>query len=197
MLIYVTNRHLCREQFLDRIEKLACGEPHAIILREKDLSPDQYAQLATEVRDLCLIHGVTLIINKHYDIAVKLGVTHVQLTLADFRQYHDRLNDLVIGVSVHSMSQAREAWTLGANYLIAGHIFQTDCKKDLPPRGLGFLEKICEAVPIPVMAIGGINTDSAGDVLRAEAKGICLMSEAMTTTHPSELTEYYKQALCK
>jgi thiamine-phosphate pyrophosphorylase len=196
MLIYVTNRHLCREQFLDRIEKLACGEPHAIILREKDLSPDQYAQLATEVRDLCLIHGVTLIINKHYDIAVKLGVTHVQLTLADFRQYHDRLNDLVIGVSVHSMSQAREAWTLGANYLIAGHIFQTDCKKICLPGGSDSWKKYAKQFQ-SCMAIGGINTDSAGDVLRAGAKGICLMSEAMTTTHPSELTEYYKQALCK
>ena len=66
----------------------------------------------------------------------------------------------IIGASCHSVEEAREAVELGCNYIIAGHIFATDCKKGLPGRGLDFLKEVCASVSVPVYAIGGINSEN-------------------------------------
>ena len=89
-----------------------------------------------------------------------------------------------IGASVHSIEEAIEAATFGATYLIAGHIFSTHSKKGVPPRGLNFLKQVCDAVPIPVFAIGGITRNDVNDVKATGAKGVCIMSEAMTCETP-------------
>ena len=75
----------------------------------------------------------------------------------------------VIGTSVHSVEDAIKAEQLGATYMTAGHIFATDCKKGLPPRGLDFLKNVCDAVEIPVYAIGGINIASSDDSTASNA----------------------------
>lgn len=102
----------------------------------------------------------------------------------------------VIGTSVHSVEDAIKAEQLGATYMTAGHIFATDCKKGLPPRGLDFLKNVCDAVEIPVYAIGGINIASndnstaydamphisvprLADVMECGATGGCIMSGMM------------------
>lgn len=86
-----------------------------------------------------------------------------------------------IGTSVHSVEDAIEAQRLGATYVTAGHIFTTDCKKGLPPRGLDFLKNVCEAVTIPVYGIGGIKFDPYqwGDLKNQGACGGCIMSGMM------------------
>src|SRR5689334_1120551 len=85
-----------------------------------------------------------------------------------------------IGASVHSVEEAKEAVILGATYLIAGHIFSTDSKKGVPSRGLSFLKQVCDAVSIPVFAIGGIKRNDVNAIKAAGANGVCIMSEAMT-----------------
>lgn len=82
-------------------------------------------------------------------------------------------------MSVHSVEQAVRAQQLGADFLIAGHIFPTDCKPGLPPRGLEFLGQVCRAVTIPVYAIGGITPENAPLAVKAGAAGVCIMSGAM------------------
>ena len=89
-----------------------------------------------------------------------------------------------VGVSVHSVEEAKQAKALGAAYVTAGHVFTTDCKPDLSPRGLSFLQNVCGAVPIPVFAIGGINETNLDSVLQAGADGICLMSSMMKCSDP-------------
>ena len=84
-----------------------------------------------------------------------------------------------LGTSVHSIEQLREAESLGVTYVTAGHIFATDCKKDLSPRGLRFLSDICENTDLPVYAIGGITPENLPEVLLCGAKGACIMSSAM------------------
>ena len=79
-------------------------------------------------------------------------------------------------VSVHTVEEARNAEKLGADGLIAGHIFVTDCKKGLAPRGLEFLKEVCAAVSIPVFAIGGIDDSNSDAVRLAGAQGECRMS---------------------
>jgi thiamine-phosphate diphosphorylase len=181
MVIYVTDRKLCRGNFLDRIDSLAKKKPHAIMLREKDLEPDEYEALAARVKEICGKNGVRLIVNVYIGAASKLGIPCIHLSMTDLRLHAAGLADFTsVGASVHNASEAQEAQELGADYLIAGHIFPTDCKKGVPPRGLTFLKEVCDSVTVPVFAIGGITKDRIEDVMSMGAKGICLMSEAMT-----------------
>ena len=186
MLILVTNRRLCRDDFLTRLGRLAESGPQAIILREKDLGEREYELLAREVLSICDINNVKLIINKNIDIAANLNIPNIHLSMEDLRLNKNRLRQFkCTGASVHSADEAAEARELGAAYLIAGHIFPTDCKKGLPPRGLAFLKEICSRVDIPVFAIGGITGERVQAVLETGAKGVCIMSEAMTCSRPS------------
>ena len=76
---------------------------------------------------------------------------------------------------------ALEAQALGCTYITAGHVFETDCKKGLPGRGLEFLRNVCAVVEIPVYGIGGIDSDNIALVRNAGASGACLMSSLMAT----------------
>ncbi|HHV65725.1 MAG TPA: thiamine phosphate synthase [Peptococcaceae bacterium] len=193
MLICVTQRKLCQDDFLNRIDQIARGKPHAILLREKDLSLEEYIKLAEKVKSICLKHKVPLIINKYKEAALELNIDALHLSMPDFRKYCQELKQFsCIGASVHSVSEAQEARWLGATYLIAGHIFPTECKKGVPPRGLSFLRDVCAAVDIPVYAIGGITQDKVRAVLETGAKGVCVMSEGMTCANPSELAGRFR-----
>ena len=98
-----------------------------------------------------------LLLIKTYPVAAKLKLGNIQLSMENLRKYKQDLRHFnCVGASVHSVSEAIEAQLLGATYLIAGHIFSTDSKKGVPPRGLPFLKDVCDAVSIPVFAIGGI-----------------------------------------
>ena len=193
MLICVTNRNLCQDDFLMRLDQIAKAKPHAILLREKDLSIANYQRLATSVREICLNNQVPLIIHQNIEVAAALKCPAIHLSMQDFKQYKHELKLFSQrGVSVHSVSEAKEAQQLGATYLIAGHIFSTECKKGVPPRGLPFLQEVCYSVTIPVFAIGGITKDKVKEVIGAGAKGICVMSEVMTCCQPVELTDSFR-----
>ncbi|WP_238885406.1 thiamine phosphate synthase [Clostridium sp. YIM B02551] len=185
MLICVTNKKLCKDDFLNRINLLAKGNPYGIMLREKDLTLFEYEALAIKVKEICEINQVSLIINQNIDVALKLNIPSIQLSMSNLRLYKDKLSKFSnIGASIHSVEEVREAQELGATYLIAGHIFPTNCKKGVPERGLTFLEEVCNAVSIPVFAIGGITDDKLEAVKNTGATGVCVMSEAMTCTDP-------------
>ena len=193
MVIYVTNRKLCKHDFLQQIEQLAKGKPHAIMLREKDLPLDEYEALAGKVHSICQNYDVPFIINQNLSVAEKLKIGIIQLSMSNLRKYNGDLQLFdQIGASVHSVEEATEAVTLGATHLIAGHIFSTDSKKGVPPRGLSFLKQVCDAVPIPVFAIGGITRNDVNAIKAAGAKGVCIMSEAMTCENPAELAHVFQ-----
>lgn len=189
-LICVTNRKLCREKFLDRIDKLTQAGPYAIMLREKDLDSVAYEKLAREVKVICERYGVPLILQDSL-AAAKMKHSNIHLSMPLLREYQNSDKSLIIGASVHSAAEAEEAQDLGAAYLIAGHIYPTDCKKGVPPRGLTFLRQICAAVKIPVFAIGGINSDRAREVLNSGASGCCIMSEAMICNNPNSMIQEF------
>jgi thiamine-phosphate diphosphorylase len=195
MLILVTNRKLCHDDFLLRIHQLAKGKPWAIMLREKDLVLNEYEALAEKVHEICLANDVPLIINQNITVAEKLNIPYIHLSMTDVRTYQNQLLPFSqIGVSVHSVQEAVEAQQLGATYLIAGHIFSTECKKNVPPRGLSFLQDVCASVSLPVFAIGGITRNNVKDISTTGAKGVCIMSKAMTYEHPSKLTAHYESS---
>lgn len=179
-LICVTARDLCQEDFLQRIEKLACSRVDEIILREKDLDETAYRALADKVLPLCRRGGVPCTLHTYPRAAQSLGVNRLHMPLPLLMEQPELRKDFgVIGTSVHSLQQARSAQELGVDYVTAGHIFPTDCKKGLPPRGPHWLREICRAFNGPVYAIGGIDEGNILSVRQAGASGACIMSGLM------------------
>jgi thiamine-phosphate pyrophosphorylase len=193
-VIAVTDRTLCRRDFLEQIERVAQAGPSAILLREKDLLPAEYQKMADEVNKLCARNKVGFIAHTFMREAEVLGCRSIHLPLPLLRQSAGNLKHFTcISTSVHSREEAQEAERLGASCLIAGHIYATDCKKDLKPRGLYFLQSVCSAVRIPVYAIGGITLENAEEPFSAGARGICVMSGFMRCEDPRN----YLQALIR
>lgn len=178
----VTNRRLCREDFLKRIEKIAACRPAGIILREKDMLPEEYRKLAGAVMNICEGYGVKCILHSFCDTALSLGAEGIHMPLALLREMDPELRRSfpVLGASCHSPVEAEEAQALGCSYITAGHVFETDCKKGLEGRGIEFLREVCGSVDIPVYGIGGIRPENIREVRAAGAAGACLMSSLMT-----------------
>lgn len=181
-LICVTNRRLCQGDFLERIDAIAACRPAAILLREKDLPATEYHVLARQVLDICQTHGTLCILHSFAAVALELSAPalHLPLPLLRTLTHQQKKNFVHLGTSCHSVEEAREAQALGCTYLTAGHIFATDCKQGLPGRGLDFLQNVIRSVDLPVCAIGGIDQSNVASVRRTGAKGICVMSGAMT-----------------
>ena len=184
-IIAVTNRHLAARPLPQQIERVCGHHPKAVILREKDLPEKEYMALAREIMDICKAHQVPCILHTYVNAAVKLNCPAVHLPLPLLREYSGHLgptNGYTIGTSVHSVEDALEAERLGASYVTAGHIYATNCKKGIPPRGTEFLREVCQSISIPVYAIGGIKVDSRQitEIMSCGAAGGCIMSGMMT-----------------
>lgn len=181
-VITVTNRKLSSRPFMEQMERVVKLHPKAVILREKDLSEEEYAELAVQILTLCKQYQVPCMLHTYLETARKLQHPYIHLSLFLLKENSEKLSDfLAVGCSIHSVEEAKEAQKLGATYLTAGHIYTTDCKKGLPPRGLDFLREVCNAVTIPVYAIGGIHagTGQIREVMECGASGACIMSEMM------------------
>ena len=176
-IIAVTNRKLCHIDFLEQIEALAKSEVDSIILREKDLSEDEYYVLAKNVFRICEKYNKECVLHNFVGVAKRLNYNKIHLSLPILEKHHNEVKNFEkVGVSIHSLEEGERAVTLGATYITAGHIFQTDCKKDLEPMGLAFLENICRGVDVPVYAIGGISKYNINLVKETGVNGACLMS---------------------
>lgn len=193
-IICVTDRKLCREDFLTRIEKIASAKPDRIMFRDKDCKDDDYVKTAFKILKISDKYSVPCSMYRKFDRFSNIHMTMPMLQ-------HIRLADMnfinLAGVSVHSVDEAVEAEKMGVDYVIAGHIFETDCKKGLAPRGLDFLKQVCNAVKIPVYAIGGINADNINSVAQAGADGACIMSGFMMCENPAEYMEKLRKGVEK
>ena len=181
-VLAVTNRTLSKRPFLEQIEEICKHHPKGLILREKDLSEAEYTALAKDVLTICQRHNVPCILHTYFRAAKELGCDAIHLPLPLLRARKEELSGFShVGTSIHAPPEAEEAEKLGATYITAGHIYATDCKKGLPPRGLVFLEEVCRKVSIPVYAIGGIkiNDKQIQEVMDCGAKGGCIMSGMM------------------
>ena len=181
--ICVTNRTLCRDDFLTRIDHIAKkGVADAILLREKDLTEREYLELAEKVLSICKSHNRRCILHTYYKAAKELGCKEIHLPLPllqKMREEGAKQWFTTVGTSVHSLKQANLAMHLQADYMTAGHIFATDCKKGLPGRGLSFLSKVVCKSEVPVYGIGGISADNAGQIMETGVAGVCIMSGFM------------------
>ena len=194
----ITNRKLCENENLERqIEKIFSAyekkiilknfEIVALTLREKDLDKNEYLNLVKKIYPICKKYGIDLILHQNYDLNLdeKYNIEGIHLSYEIFKSLNKNIREKLIkkykriGVSIHSLEEAKDVENLGATYVVAGHIFETDCKKGLEPRGLNFIKELSSILTIPIFAIGGINEENSNLVLNSGAFGVCMMSSLM------------------
>lgn len=194
----ISNRKLCENENLEKqIEKIFSTYQRKIILenfeivaltlREKDLYKNEYLKLVEKIYPICQKYRIDLILHQNYDLGLdnKYNIKGLHLSYNTFKSLNKNIREELIkkykkiGVSIHSIDEAKEAENLGATYIVAGHIFKTDCKKDLEPRGLEFIQELSSALIIPIFAIGGINQENSHLVINNGAFSVCMMSSLM------------------
>ena len=180
--IAITNRTLVQGDFLEQMKKVIRLHPHAVILREKDLSDDAYEALAEKILGLCEAEGVRCFLHSRIAVARNLGCRRIHLSvpvleaMSEAERIGLKHDFAEISVSCHSLEDVDIAVKNGASQIILGTIFETECKKGLKGKGLGFVEAICKSCPLPVYAIGGISLERLPQVRKAGAAGGCMMS---------------------
>lgn len=185
-VLVISNRSLCsggRREFVQRIRLLRSPEASAVtavILREKDLSQQEYRALAQDILEGESETDAPLILHSFVNVALELGCHAIHLPYIPFLGLTDAQREwfTTLGVSCHSVSEALEAQRLGASYVTASHIFPTQCKPGVPARGLDFLAEVTRQVDIPVYALGGIDEKNMAPCMDQGAKGVCVMSRA-------------------
>jgi thiamine-phosphate pyrophosphorylase len=175
---------------------LAAGLP-AVQVREKDLSAADLAALCRRIR--ALHPPPFLIVNDRVDVAVAVGAggvqrTHASLSVAELRVVAD--TRVRVGASVHALAEAREAAAQGADWIVFGPVYDTPSKRQYgAPQGLAELERVAAAVPIPVIAIGGITPDRVHEVRRAGAHGVAVISAILFADDPGAATKRFLDQL--
>lgn len=201
---YVTDRRSLQkagDPAADTHELLACIE-HAssagadwIQIREKDLNGRELAELTRRAISV-VQRRARILVNDRLDVALAADAAGVHLgsmsvPAAEAVRWVRGGNapaDFLVGVSCHSLDEAKEAEKAGANYIFLGPIYETPSKKNFgPPQGLNKLDKACSVVRIPVLAIGGVNEENTRECLRAGAAGVAAIRMFQEETDPTQL----------
>lgn len=181
MLLYaVTDRAWTGKQTLyQQVEAALRGGVTCVQLREKDLDEALFLQEARELRGLCRQYKVPFIVNDNVDIAIACKADGVHVGQEDLAagEVRRRIGDeMILGVSVHTVEEARQAVRDGADYLGLGAVFPTSTKPDADPMSREILRAICDAVDVPAVAIGGINRDNLLRLAGSGVDGVALVS---------------------
>ena len=182
-LYLVTNRYQdSLESFLEKVET-ACRSGVTIIqLREKNLTTNQYYQLAKQVKEITDAYQVPLIIDDRLDIclAVDAAGLHIgddELPVSVARQVLGP--EKILGVTAKTVKRALEAETSGADYLGTGAIFPTITKENAPITLISTLKTICQTVAIPVVAIGGLTSENIDQLAETGIAGVAVVRDLM------------------
>ena len=182
-LYLVTNRYQdSLESFLEKVET-ACRSGVTIIqLREKNLTTNQYYQLAKQVKEITDAYQVPLIIDDRLDIclAVDAAGLHIgddELPVSVARRVLGP--EKILGVTAKTVKRALEAETWGADYLGTGAIFPTTTKENAPITLISTLKTICQKVAIPVVAIGGLTSENIDQLAATGIAGVAVVRDLM------------------
>lgn len=184
-LYLVTDRKLVTHysSLLTAVRHALKGGVKAVQIREKDLSTRELIMLSYKLRYLTERYQAKLFINDRVDIALAVGADGVHLTQASIpadavkRALKDKL---LIGVSTHSLKEARNAERAGADFITFGPVYKTPSKlKYGPPLGIEALTEVCRRIRIPVFAIGGVKARRIGNLVDAGVYGVAMISEIL------------------
>jgi len=175
------------EVFLHRVEQALQGGVTLLQLREKDKSTREYIVLAQKVHEITKRYNVPLIIDDRVDVALAIGAEGVHVGASDMPVVIARKlmgEDKIVGATAKTVPWAREAYEQGADYLGVGAIYPTTTKVKTVLTSTDTLRDICNAVPIPVNAIGGLNKENIDVLAGIPIDGICVVSAIMKAEDP-------------
>lgn len=181
MLLYaVTDRAwVGRQTLYEQVEAALKGGVTCVQLREKELDEAAFLQEAKDICALCRRYHVPFIVNDNVDIAVACGADGIHVGQEDMvaGEVRRRVGEaMILGVSVHTVEEARQAVQDGADYLGLGAVFPTSTKTDVDQMTSETLRDICSAVDVPIVAIGGINRDNLLNLAGSGVDGVALVS---------------------
>ncbi len=181
MLLYaVTDRMWTGKQTLyEQVEDALKGGVTCVQLREKELDDEAFLKEAIELKELCHQYNVPFFINDNVDVAIRCGADGIHVGQEDMAAGAVRSlvgDDMMIGVSAHTVEEALEAVKNGADCLGVGAMFSTSTKLDADVLSMQTLADICNAVDIPVVAIGGLTKENIGELAGTGVDGVALVS---------------------
>lgn len=191
MLLYaVTDRAWTGKQTLkEQVEEALKGGVTCVQLREKQLNDPDFLQEAREIGALCKEYGVPFIINDNVEMALACQADGIHVGQEDMEAGKVRAlvgDDMILGVSVHTVEEAQKAVENGADYLGLGSVFATTTKTDVDQMPRETLKAICDSVDVPIVAIGGINKDNLSSLAGSGVDGVALVSAIFSAENIEE-----------
>lgn len=191
MLLYpVTDRAWTGRQTLtEQVEEALKGGVTCVQLREKHLNDPDFLQEAKDICALCREYGVPFIVNDNVEVAIACKADGVHVGQEDMEAGRVRKligEDMILGVSAHTVEEARKAVENGADYLGLGSVFPTNTKSDVDVMKRETLQAICSAVDVPIVAIGGINRDNLSSLKGSGVDGVALVSAIFSAENIEE-----------
>lgn len=183
------------EEFLYRVEEALKGGVTILQLREKDKTTREYIELAQKVHNITNKYDVPLIIDDRVDVALAINAEGVHVGQSDMPVKLARKlmgKNKIVGATTKTVEHAKNAFEQGADYLGVGAIYPTTTKVKTVITSTDTLRDICNAVPIAVNAIGGLNKDNIDILIGIPIAGICVVSAIMKADEPKNATEELK-----
>lgn len=195
-LYFITDStNYTKEEFLYRIKRALQGGATLLQLREKEKTTREYIELAEKVHVIAKRYHVPLIIDDRVDVALAIDAEGVHVGASDMPVKTARKlmgDDKIVGATAKTVPWAQEAYKQGADYLGVGAIYPTTTKVKTVLTSVDTLRDICNAVPIPANAIGGLNSDNIDILAGIPISGICVVSAIMKADDPKTAAENLK-----
>lgn len=194
LLLYaVTDRHYLHDKTLEEAVKEAIdGGITFVQLREKNIDHEDFKEEALRIQSLCHQYQIPFVIDDDVDLAVEICADGVHVGQSDLEALEARKkigSDKILGVSAGTVEEAIKAEKAGADYLGVGAVFPTGSKDDATPVSHDTLKAICNAVSIPVIAIGGITRDNVRELEGTGIVGIAVISAIFAKDNITSATE--------
>jgi thiamine-phosphate pyrophosphorylase len=175
------------------------GGADTIQFRQKLGATREMIKIVRQLKQLCKDNGVTLVVNDRIDVAIAAEADGVHLGQDDFPLPLARKllgESRIIGGSAATFEEAQKCLAEGADYIGFGPVYPTTSKEDAGPvAGIKLLKKVVEAIPLPIIAIGGISVKNTPEVMRAGAQGIAVISAVCCQEDPEQATRALSNAL--
>ncbi|MCI6654064.1 MAG: thiamine phosphate synthase [Clostridium sp.] len=193
MLVYaITDRHWTGTQTLEQqVEDVLKNGATFLQIREKNMPHDELVKEAICIKEIAAKYNVPVVIDDDIYAVMEAGVDGVHIGQNDMDYVEARKllgDDKIIGMTAPSVTLAKKAEELGADYIGAGAVFNTSTKKDTKPLELSTLKEICNSVSIPVVAIGGIDHSNVRELKGTDIDGVAVISALFGASDPGEAT---------
>lgn len=199
MQLYVLiSSELCKKDPLEVARDVLAGGVDCVQLREKNMAAGEYLALAKKISQLCQEQDKLFIVNDRPDIALAVGAHGVHLGQDDLPVAQARKvlsSQMVIGISTHSLAQAKQAVADGADYIGVGPIFATGTKPSAKPVGLEYVQQAAKQIDLPRANIGGISLDNVAQVVASGAKCVAICSAIICSDNPAKTTGEFRKQL--